>query len=89
MTRKKNSLEPNYKLMLDSYIFAVQTTYRDWKTAMKQYLDASWVGMDGSMCYTSDFLELTKRADECRKKFEKALRILNEFRKQHPELKGD
>lgn len=89
MPKKKNEFEPNYKLQLENHIFTVQTAYRDWKRAMKDYLDASWIGMDGTICYTNDFLELAKEAENLHKEFDKEVIILNEFRKKHPELKGD
>lgn len=49
--RRQVVATPNYKRMLDSYIWKVKTTYDEYKNALIKYLNNTWITDDGSFAF--------------------------------------
>ena len=43
--------EPNYQMLFESAVRAKQNAYDEYKTYLIKYINASWIGNDGNLCY--------------------------------------
>ena len=77
MSRTKKVIQPNYEIMLKSHISNVQNAYSEYKKAMSDYLRYSFIGSDGSYCYSPSCME---KVHEKLEEYNKAMKELNEFK---------
>lgn len=69
--------QPNYKKMLRDRINAVKYAYSEYRKAMKEYLDHSWISDDGALDFYKSYDIIVK---EELAKYEKAKKDLEEFK---------
>lgn len=70
-------LHPKYNKMLLARINAVKYTYSEYKIAMKEYLDHSWIKDNGKLDFYRSYDIIVKEKLE---KYENAKKDLEEFR---------
>ena len=63
MTRKKEPT-PNYELLFESSVEALQIAYGKYKTLRKKELECTWVGMDGRFCELKGIGDIRVKASE-------------------------
>lgn len=80
MARKnKAEIKPRYDYMFDAYVCTSQLAYNEYKNAMIQYINSTWICDDGSFGILNiDYLN--NKVNEKRKAFEEAIQRMNAFK---------
>lgn len=80
MARKnKAEIKPRYDYMFDAYVCTSQLAYNEYKNALIEYLNSTWICDDGSLgAINMDYLN--NEVNEKRKAFEKAIQRMNAFK---------
>lgn len=72
-------IKPRYDYMFNSYVSTLQFAYDEYKNAMIQYLNDTFICSDGSFGVLNiDYLN--NEVNEKRKAFEKAMQEMNAFK---------
>ena len=80
MARKnKVEIKPRYDYMFDAYVCTSQLAYNEYKNAMIEYLNSTWICNDGSFGI-SNIDYLNNKVNEKRKVFEEAMQRMNAFK---------
>ena len=77
MGKKTQVIQPNYKIMLESYIHNVKRAYGKYKKAMETYLRFSTIADDGSYVFSPSCMEAVKVAEE---DYQKCMKEFNDFK---------
>ena len=85
--RRKQIITPNYKRMLDTYIWKVKQTYNEYKNALVKYLNNTWIADDGSFAiYGSNFgVDQCNLIEEKKQAYIKATEEMNAFKTLYAE----
>jgi len=64
---KRIQQEPNYQLLFNSAICALQQKYNEYKKAIIKNIEFTWIGNDGEYCFLEGVEERNKKIDELKK----------------------
>lgn len=77
---KRIQQEPNYQLILDSVICALQQKYNEYKKAIIKNIEFTWIGNDGEYCFLEGVEERNKKIDELKKEIIRLRFKVNELK---------
>lgn len=82
MSRRKPT--PNYQLMFESAVGALQTEYAEYKKATTEELRWTFFDHDGNFCFLDGYEKRRKRTEDAKEKIARLLKEIERLR----ELKG-
>lgn len=71
-------MTPDYERLLQSHIYAVKVAYNDYKKALVQWLDLTFITDDGTIGYYDS--DLGKQVDEFKKIYQREVLLLQAFK---------
>lgn len=80
MSRRKPT--PNYQLMFESAVGALQNAYAEYKKATAEKLRWTFFDNDGNFCILDGFEERQKRVHEAEKEVARLMKEVEELRKK-------
>ena len=86
MSRKKKSMEPNYKIILGGLIHNVKRTYDNWKSAAIRSMENTFICEDGTLGIIGDYSDMVNEVSRLRSEYDLAVYKLTEFRMDHPDV---
>ena len=80
-------MNPNYNIMLDSYVTKCKTTYEEYKQVLILLITYTRINNKGRLVYYEG--SLIKKLEEKRKAFNEAMEQLNNFKELNSEFIDD
>lgn len=80
MSRKKPT--PNYQLMFESAVGALQNAYSEYKRARAEQLRWTFFDNDGRFCFLDGYKERKERVDNAEKEVERMLKEVEKLRER-------
>lgn len=87
MSRRKPP-EPNYQLMFESAVGALQIAYFEYKKARTEQLRWTFFDNDGRFCFLDGYKERKERVEKAEKEVARLLKTVEELRERRKEVDG-
>ena len=86
MSRKKDRINPNYKIILGGLIHNVKHTYDNWRSSVIRSMENTFICEDGTLGIIGDYSEMVNEVSKLRSEYDLAVYKLTEFRMDHPDV---
>lgn len=80
MSRKKPT--PNYQLMFESAVVALQLAYSEYKKARAEQLRWTWFNNDGRFSFLDGYKERKERVDNAEKEVARLMQVVEDLRER-------
>ena len=78
MTRRKPT--PNYQLMFESAVGALQNAYAEYKKARHEQLRWTFFDNEGRFCFLDGYKERKERVDNAEEEVARLMKVVNDLR---------
>ena len=89
MTRSRRKPTPNYNIMFQSAVGALQTAYEEYKKARVEQLRWTFFDNDGNFCFLDRYKERKERVDNAEENVARLLKEVEKLRGFKGEAKMD